>query len=783
MSKHIKNQKVGFFQSVWVWIIFVVVIAMICVSAYYGIRKPVKTSDKPLDLNVIFISLDNARTNTKLYGYNRDTMPNLDAVGRDGVVFQNAMVNVTWTLPSHMTMLTGLYPSSHGVDDRGKRLDADAITLAEWLKRFGYRTRAIVSKSFVAPAYGFNQGFDRFTSVGNRYAPKVNEEAFEFLDKNKDEKFFLFLHILDIHTPFDPPEEYQKLYDPDYTGKITGAGSWVAHYTPKNRPIDPRDLEHMIALYDAGMKYVDDNLKLLFDRLKQLGLWENTLLIVTSDHGEEFKEHGSMDHGLALYDEQLRVPLYFHNPIYIARGLMVPNQVSAVDYFPTITDFLNLPQCNQVEGKSFAPYLRGDLSYQHTDSTLIETKDRNRLIRGIRSNSWKYLNIISRKTKELYNLKEDPKETTNVIEAHAEVAERYEKEIEHWMNVADNITFTPEKSNVDKDLADQLAALGYVDGKAEAFDESKAKQKQADAQSKEKLNSLGYVDGKKQKKQDKLFIVKDKLFTFDRGANYGQVNEPRVIAYDSNGNLYIVDFRNYRIQKFDPQYKFIVAWGSEGSNPGQFKDATGICIDDQNTIYIADTWNHRIQKFNSDGKYLDSISINGLPRGIALLSDGSMVVANSSRDQILVLNKLGKEILTFGKNGSGQGEFDKPCGVAADKQDNIYIADANNRRIQKFSKDGKFLLEIPFGGEIIDRYCEPYLVLDKQENIYLTDSQRHEVKKFSAQGKLLSKLGTKGRGSLNFTMPTGITLDPKGNIIVVDTWNHRLVKLLPVDFK
>ena len=304
------------------------------------------------DYNVILISIDSLRADhLGAYGYPRDTSPTIKALAEGGILCANASSTTSWTLPSHMSMLTGRSLLGHGVVSDDRTLTDDVPTLAESFSDAGYRTHAIVSAPYVEARFGFDRGFDsyddtsvRFETHGQSYksvtAPMLQATAAEWLRSKGDKKFFLFLHYWDVHYDYTPGPVYDTMFDPDYTGSITGENFYFNDEV--NRNMDPRDLEHILALYDGEIRLVDDHLAKLRAVLAELSIDNNTIIVVTSDHGDEFFEHGRKGHHRTLYDEQLRVPLIFYVPGVKLVRPRLEMETSTVDIFPTVLGFTGI---------------------------------------------------------------------------------------------------------------------------------------------------------------------------------------------------------------------------------------------------------------------------------------------------------------------------------------------------------------------------------------------------------------------------------------------------------
>jgi arylsulfatase A-like enzyme len=329
--------------------------------------QPSFRSIAPVD-NLILISIDSLRADrVGCYGNPRNASPALDRLAREGVRFTTALSTTSWTLPSHISMLTGRYLLSHGVMTEMDRLPDAIPTLAEVLQRGGVATGAVVSAPLLDPTYGFARGFDDFDrSTAPRKGPfdslraePANEGtalALRWLHQRAGGRFFLFLHYWDVHYDYIPPPPYDRMFDPDYTGTVTGEGFY--HNRAINRGMRRRDLDHLIALYDGELRWVDDHIARVAAALEELGIAERTAIIVTSDHGDEFFEHGHKGHTRTLYREVVDIPLIIRAP-GVRPGHVVDAPVSLVDVMPTALELMGMSVPTGIEGRSLLALLTG----------------------------------------------------------------------------------------------------------------------------------------------------------------------------------------------------------------------------------------------------------------------------------------------------------------------------------------------------------------------------------------------------------------------------------------
>ncbi len=266
-----------------------------------------------------------------------------------------------------------------------------------------------------------------------------------------------------------------------------------------------------------------------------------------------------------------------------------------------------------------------------------------------------------------------------------------------------------------------------------------------------------------------------------KGSGTGEFNEPRGLAVDARGFVYVVDSKNHRIQKWAPEGQVLKTWGKEGQGPGEFKDPCGVAVGPDGSVYVADTWNHRIQKFTSEGKFLaewvEQTSGFWGPRGIAVAPDGSAVfVTDTGNKRVVKFDPNGHQLLQWGKEGSRPGEFIEPVGLAFNQEGELYVADTGNRRVQVFRQDGTFVREHPVSGWE-EFYTEPYIAL-LGEDLIATDSFNHRVARYNKVGALVYVWGKTGAGPGEFNRPIGVAVDADGAVYISDTMNHRIQKFV-----
>ena len=437
------------------------------------------------DVNIVLISIDSLRADhLSTYGYSRKTSPNIDQLADEGVVFSDAYSVTSWTLPAHLSMLTSLYPLSHGVFTDRARLDENRRILPEVLKEEGYATAAFVSAPYLNSRFGFKQGFDVYDdllsseaasrkaagqvgdALGMVTSPKLTQAIDDWLQGHYQEKFFLFLHYFDVHFDYVPPAPYDTMFDPDYTGTIDGRGFLS---NPAIKPdMEPRDLHHILALYDGEIAFTDEYIGKFLSSLKKLGVYDKTLIVLTSDHGDEFFEHGRKGHRATLYDEVLRVPFIIKFPGLWKGGEKSNDVVSIVDIMPTVLGYLGVDSPEEVQGRNLLPLLNGE---RRGNDAIVYAELMNKQV-AARSKSLKLSHRLNFPKAEFYDLLKDPGEQDNLFNGRKTLqlpgGEAHFAALLNWLNGQLRVAQTfqgsaeNEKVELNDDLEKQLRALGYI---------------------------------------------------------------------------------------------------------------------------------------------------------------------------------------------------------------------------------------------------------------------------------------------------------------------------------
>jgi arylsulfatase A-like enzyme len=428
--------------------------------------------------NVVLISIDSLRADhLGAYGYPRDTSPAMDALAREGVLFRNSSSTSSWTLPAHMSLLTGRSLLGHGVVSDDRTLPASVGTVAETFQKSGYETHAIVSAPYVHSRYGFARGFDDYDdrtiyfetnedSYRSVTAPRLIEAANEYLGRPREKPFFLFLHFWDVHYDYAPGAPYDRLFDPDYAGKVDGNNFY---FDPAIRAgMDQRDLDHLIALYDGEIRLVDDHIAKLRGELARLGVADRTIFAIVADHGDEFFEHGNKGHHRTLYDEVIRTPFVLHVPGARPNQPVVTQEISLPDVGPTLLGLTGAGRLAGAEGRDFSGLYSGAPLPPEgaVYAELYRTGTRNVQVASIDARR-KVIHHFQQRSLEVYDLGTDPGEQHELPE-RGDVVTPLVAQLRDWLATKwhrfDKRVRTEgiEPVVIDEKEIEKLRSLGYL---------------------------------------------------------------------------------------------------------------------------------------------------------------------------------------------------------------------------------------------------------------------------------------------------------------------------------
>ncbi len=411
---------------------------------------------------VVVISIDTLRRDhLSLYGYPRRTSPGLEILAEDAVVFDDAVSTSSWTLPAHASLFTSQYPSVHGAVRMDSGLAPSWPSLPRMFQDAGYFTQALVTHTYLSREYGFAEGFDRHRYLREARAEAVTDRALEFLTATGDRDFFLFLHYYDAHWHYDPPAPYDTMFDASYQGEASGV--WWDFKELTAETIDPKDRAHILALYDGEIRYTDKHIERLLREMKRLDLYDPAMIVVTSDHGEEFLEHGAWEHQKTLFEEQLRIPLVVKYPNNEGRGLRVAEQVSLIDVAPTIAEVMGLPIPGVFAGRDLREHDGSKRELWAETEHTVDGSVKRALRRGAGEAKAIFSNHEDRLDVEIYRLGVDPGELTS--DAREDERRAFERRLEAFLESARKARTQADETPrvvLDPEELERLEALGYI---------------------------------------------------------------------------------------------------------------------------------------------------------------------------------------------------------------------------------------------------------------------------------------------------------------------------------
>ncbi|MGA3102902.1 MAG: sulfatase-like hydrolase/transferase [Terriglobales bacterium] len=401
--------------------------------------------------NVLFVTIDTLRADhVGCYGYKQVKTPNIDSLATDGSRFERAYAVVPVTLPSHSSMMTGTYPMLSGMHDfSGNKLSPLQPTLASVLKQSGYQTGAVIAAAVLDSRFGLNQGFDfyydhfEFSRLDEanldemeRPGNAVADVALDWLARNSQHKFFLWMHLYDPHFPYHPPEPY--------------ATEYATHP------------------YDGEIAFADEQLGRVLRFLKEKGIYQNTIIVLCGDHGESLGEHGEKTHGFFIYNATMHVPLIIRLP-ETSTARTVADPVSLVDLMPTVLSAAGLATPSQVQGRSLLSEIRG------VPSGADVAANRDRTLYGetflprihfdwseLRASENAKYHFIEAPKPELYDLTKDPAELHNLFSEKSAVADEMRVQLKSLIRDYSAGKEMAEKTGLDPALMERLKALGYA---------------------------------------------------------------------------------------------------------------------------------------------------------------------------------------------------------------------------------------------------------------------------------------------------------------------------------
>ncbi|MBW1824640.1 MAG: sulfatase [Deltaproteobacteria bacterium] len=479
-----------------------------------SLQQPIKSQngESGITKNVIIVVVDCLRADhLGCYGYSKNTSPFLDRIARSGTIFEHCIAPSSWTIPSVVSLFTGVYPQQHDVNDFGTIIPGNLVSIQELMEKRGVSTAAFITNDFLKPRFGYAKGFShyfdhyleqefreylasrlfflnallhfeneifypysvdpggaRWWSIGfppfnhkKISAERITDDVLKWIDVHKDRSFYIYVHYMDVHSPYD------TVWYPLFDSEI---------YSAQNLK------EKLINTYDGRIAYVDQQIKRIWEELFKLNISDDTLLIITADHGEEFYDHEGTGHCTTLYDELIRVPLIMINTSFAGVRRKVEKQVQLIDLPMTALDFWDVDSPEQMKGESLLPMI-GDslhlsgptyaLSYTTRGRKNLKTEEGRELwekkvwnqggiLTSLRvDNEWKII-IGDDGQSELFNLQEDEREKSNLKEINQGVFANLSEKLIEESSKLKKFTSKQKKLELSPDTRNRLQALGYL---------------------------------------------------------------------------------------------------------------------------------------------------------------------------------------------------------------------------------------------------------------------------------------------------------------------------------
>jgi arylsulfatase A-like enzyme len=417
--------------------------------------------------NLIIVLADTLRRDhLGCYGYERDTSPNIDRFSARSRLYRNAFSQSPSTKSSVAALFTSKYPSQHGTIENDHFLKLSHVTLAEVLRENRYRTAGFIENPVVSSVFGYDQGFSRWELDDRRHVgtdepmDELDEKIHHWIARHSDETFFLYVHYIDPHSPYRAPGSSYR--PPDTASSEQKPGDITRIKDPAFFEQNPAALSQLVSLYDDEIRYIDSRFGGIVEKLENLGILDNTVVIFLSDHGEGFLEHGYLRHSRSVYSELIDVPLLIHSPRELESGTD-DSLVQLADVFPTVLRLLGVSR----NGLSLSGRDLASASPEPSGSDVrifVEHLRRDWGVRqqGMIRNDWKLVRDIDRPRVQLFNRRSDPGDRNDLAAEEVEIAGQMERELLTWHGLLDDVEEASEVELTDE-MIERLRSLGYIE--------------------------------------------------------------------------------------------------------------------------------------------------------------------------------------------------------------------------------------------------------------------------------------------------------------------------------
>ncbi len=480
----------------------IVTVADAYIERKANLPQKISAANRP---NILLIVVDTLRWDfVSAYGFPHPLTPNIDALAREGVLYENAISASPWTTPSHASLFTSQYPSRNGVDGRNILLDPASKTLAAELSRTGFQTAGFINNVYIRRQTGLGRGFQQYEEFWGRNECSSIMLLVEFLHEKLNPRedtgaketrnaitdwlhhdwtgkhpFFLFVHLMEPHAPYGTPASTIQKFLP---AGVTSQQAAKVNQDPEifisgKLKMTQRDFEILTSLYQNDVNYVDSVIGEIIQDFRAQDLLDNTLVIFTSDHGEHFGDHALMSHELSLYDVLLHVPLIIRFTNRNHAGTRIKETVQTIDIFPSILRFLKSESKLDLQGFSLLPdfFERKNHPYAFSEYNNLRAADkmsrrfpdlpdspmwRKKVLKSVRTVDWKFI-WATDGTRELYSIANDPYESNNLAQSNPDRVKKMQEILGKW-----STSFKPSRfyqnEEISREALDELRALGYV---------------------------------------------------------------------------------------------------------------------------------------------------------------------------------------------------------------------------------------------------------------------------------------------------------------------------------
>ncbi len=425
--------------------------------------------------NLVLVVMDTTRSDQfeAFKAKNGIYTPKLDAFAKKATTFTRAYNNANWTKPSMLTMFSSLYPATHTATKPESMVPPNIGLISEHLQKQGIKTQGFTSNPVVSEKFGFERGWDGF---GVFYEEEAHGEAMykragKWVEDNGDEPFFLYIQTIDPHTTYAVPKKYwSRYYKKNYSGPIGDSFTREDQKKINDKVLKPSadDVAWIQALYHGEITYQDEHVGGFLDKLTELGKLEDTIVIVTNDHGEEIYDHGQFGHGWTLFEEMIQAPLMIHYPPLFPEATLVDDITEHVDIAPTVLEAMGLPPMNGIEGTSFLPMLHGSLEQEpryalsHSDNGKRSVHVGDWKLEISKNKGWKYLFYMKSEDPEKKDRRADAELAGRLCEVYLGEGMANPAKLQRLKGVGGSRRFQAQDANMDAETRKQMEALGYL---------------------------------------------------------------------------------------------------------------------------------------------------------------------------------------------------------------------------------------------------------------------------------------------------------------------------------